>query len=104
MYKEDEEIPKDSKGNLMLSLFQLCLDNIENIPEALTKTKVLTVFIVDELPMDLTENGHSWLIREYKRSDNIIIKELTNPKSFIKPFTRTRSPKTLAVMRTQNIA
>lgn len=89
LYKEDEEIPNDSKGNLMFPLFQLCLDNLENIPKILSETKVLTVFIAEELPMDLTENGNDWLIREYKKSDNLIIKEVTNPKSFIKPFPLT---------------
>jgi uncharacterized protein YwqG len=89
LYKEDEEIPKDSNGKLMFPLFQLCLDNIANIPEILSETKVLTVFIADELPMDLTENGNKWLIREYKKSENLTIKKLTNPKSFIKPFPLT---------------
>ncbi len=89
LYKEDEEIPSDSKGNLMFPLFQLCLDNLENIPKILSETKALIVFISDELPMDLIENGNDWLIREYKKSDNLIIKELTNPKSFIKPFPLT---------------
>jgi hypothetical protein len=73
----------------MLPLFQLCLDNIENIPETLSETKVLTVFIADDLPMDLTENGDNWLIREYKKSDSLTIKELTNPKTYIKPFPLT---------------
>jgi uncharacterized protein YwqG len=86
LYKGDEEIPRDNNGNLMFPLFQLCLDNIEDIPRILSETKVLTVFIADELPMDLTENGNNWLIREYTKSDELIIKELTNPKSFIKPF------------------
>ncbi|CAN5434163.1 YwqG family protein [soil metagenome] len=89
LFKEDEEIPKDSEGNLMLPLFQLCLDNIENVPKVLSDTKVLTVFIANELPMDLAENGENWLIREYKKSENLTIKELTNPKSFIKPFPLT---------------
>ncbi len=89
LYKEDEEIPKDSKGNIMFPLFQLCLDNLEYIPKILSEAKALVVFIAEELPMDLTENGNDWLIREYKKSDKLIIKELTNPKSFIKPFPLT---------------
>lgn len=86
LYKEEEEIPKDNKGNLMLPLFQLCLDNVENVPEVLSDTKVLTVFVADELPTELTDNGNNWLIREYKKSDKLTIKELINPESFIKPF------------------
>lgn len=86
LFKEDEEIPRDNNGDLMFPLFQLCLDNIENIPEVLSATKALTVFVSEELPMDLTANGDNWLIREYKKSDNLTVKELLNPKSFIKPF------------------
>lgn len=86
LYKEDEEIPKDIKGDLMLPLFQLCLDNIENIPETLVDTKVLTVFISKELPVDLTTNGKNWLIREYKKDDILTIKDMTNKASHIKPF------------------
>ena len=93
LFKKDEEIPKDKEGNLMLPLFQLCFDNIENIPEILTDTKVITVFISKDLPVYLTDNGENWLIREYKKSEKLIIKELTNPKSFIKPFPLT--PKTI---------
>ena len=86
MYKEGEEIPKDSKGNLMFPLFQLCIDNIENIPEILSDTKVMTVFISKELPVDLTPNGENWLIREYKKTDTLVLKELANNSSPIKAF------------------
>ena len=89
LFKEEEEIPKDKDGNLMLPLFQLCLDNIENVPKSLSNTKFLTVFIAEDLPMDLTENGENWLVREYKKSDKLIMKELNNPKSFITPFPLT---------------
>ena len=86
LFKENEEIPKDNNGNLMLPLFQLCLDDIENIPEILSDTKVLTVFISKELPVDLTPNGENWQIREYKKSDRLVVKELTNNASHIKAF------------------
>ncbi|HBI86431.1 MULTISPECIES: hypothetical protein [Sphingobacterium] len=47
---------------------------------------VITVFIAEELPMDITANGNEWLLREYKKSDKLIIKELNNPDSGLKPF------------------
>lgn len=86
LYKAEEEIPKDSNGNLMLPLFQLCLDNITNIPEVLADTKALTVFISKEIPLALTPNGSNWLLREYKKSDILTIKDFANKNSYIKPF------------------
>ncbi|RKE55912.1 DUF1963 domain-containing protein [Sphingobacterium detergens] len=86
LYKEDEEIPKDKNGNLMFPLFQLCLEDIEIRPDILADTMVITVFIAEELPMDITANGNEWLLREYKKSDKLIIKELKNPDSGLKPF------------------
>ena len=70
----------------MLPYFQLCLDELPYIPAILTGTKVLTVFISEDLPMDITANGENWLIREYTATDKLIFKDLTNPASFIKPF------------------
>lgn len=90
LYEEDEEIPIDDNGEQMIPLFQLCLDNLVSIPHAvphaLAGTKALTVFISQELPMDLVNNGENWLIREYKNSDTLVIKDLTNKKSNLKPF------------------
>lgn len=93
LYKEDEEIPKDKNGNLMIPLFQLCLEEVHNIPKVLSETKVLTIFIAEELPMDLTSNGNNWLIREYNKSDNLVTKNLNNPNSSLKPF--PLKPKTI---------
>ncbi|MDR2039535.1 MAG: DUF1963 domain-containing protein [Bacteroidales bacterium] len=86
LYKENEEIPKDSEGNLMMTVFQLCLDNFSSVPECLSDTKVLTVFMSKDFPVDLTPNGKIWQIREYTKTDSLIIKDLTNKDSFIKPF------------------
>jgi hypothetical protein len=36
--------------------------------------------------MDLTKNGKNWLIREYKKSDSLTIKDLINLKTYIKQF------------------
>ncbi|AJW63549.1 hypothetical protein VO54_02077 [Elizabethkingia miricola] len=93
LYKENEEIPRDNNGDLMFPLFQLCLDGIDNIPEILSDTKALTVFISQDPPLDLAPNGDGWLVREYKKFDHLIIKELANTESFIKPF--PLAPKTI---------
>lgn len=86
LYKEEEEIPKDKNGCPMIPLFQLCLDNFPFVPKVLNDTKALTVFISKALPMDLTPNGENWLIREYKKTDTLIIKDLTNNDSFLNAF------------------
>ncbi|WP_242133004.1 DUF1963 domain-containing protein [Aestuariivivens marinum] len=86
LFKENEEIPKDNNGELMIPLFQLYLENLPFIPEILSNTKALTVFISSELPVDLTENGKNWIIREYKKDDKLVLKELTNTESFLKAF------------------
>lgn len=86
IFKEGEEIPKDRDGDLMIPLFQLCLNKVENVPELLIDTSVLTVFVAEDLPMEIAENGDNWVLREYKKSDHFIVKELENPQSFIKAF------------------
>lgn len=86
LYLEDEEIPLDNDGELMLPLFQLCFDDLPFVPEILEKSKIITVFISKKFPMDLTANGNNWVLREYKSVDNIIVKDLKNDTSFIKPF------------------
>lgn len=86
LYLENEEIPFDNNGELMLPLFQLCLDQLPYVPEILQDTKIITVFISKDFPMDLTPNGNNWVLREYKNTDLIVIKDLKNDSSFIKPF------------------
>ncbi|UPZ13513.1 DUF1963 domain-containing protein [Flavobacterium humidisoli] len=86
LYNQNEEIPLDSKGEQMLPLFQLCFDNLPFIPEILKETKLITVFISKDLPMDLTSNGNNWVLREYKDTNKIVVKDLKNESSHIKPF------------------
>jgi uncharacterized protein YwqG len=85
LYKAGEEIPKDSNGLLMIPLMQLNLENIE-LPRIISDSKVITVFISEELPMGLTENGQNWLLREYKKYENLTIKELIHPNTIVKSF------------------
>ena len=64
---------------------QLNLENIE-LPRIISDSKVITVFISEELPMGLTENGQNWLLREYKKYENLTIKELIHPNTIVKSF------------------
>jgi hypothetical protein len=86
LYNENEQIPLDQKGNLMLPLFQLYFDQFPFVPNILKETKIITVFISQDFPMDLTPNGNDWVLREYKNTDKIVIKDLQNDASFVKAF------------------
>ncbi|GAA3511747.1 hypothetical protein GCM10022393_26830 [Aquimarina addita] len=86
VFKNDEEIPIDKNGDLMISLGQLYIPNLPFIHKNIQNTKVITVFISKELPKCLEKMGDRWLIREYKNLDEIKIKNLKNPTSFLKPF------------------
>ena len=86
LYKENEEIPTDTNGELMIPLFQLSFENLPLIPDIFCDTKALTVFISSDMPIDFCSNGENWCIREYNKTDNLVIKKLTNPNSFLKAF------------------
>ncbi|MFC4477394.1 DUF1963 domain-containing protein [Flavobacterium chungangensis] len=86
LYLENEEIPLDNNGEEMFPLFQLCFDHLPFVPDILKATKIITIFISKDFPMDLTSNGNNWILREYKDTSEIIIKDLKNEKSHIKPF------------------
>lgn len=85
-YKADETIPTDKNGELMLPLAQIYIPNLPFIHPKLSSTKLLTVFISNEYPECIEKMGENWVIREYKSLDEIVIKNLSNPKSFIKQF------------------
>lgn len=86
LYKEDETIPADNEGETMLPILQICLYELPYIPDALKDTKVLTVFISKDMPSRLSPSGDDWIIREYTEKDLLVIKDLSNPSSPIKPF------------------
>lgn len=86
LYKDGESIPMDNDGKRMLPLLQLYLEGLPFIPDALKGTKVVTVFISENMPMEISNNGDNWLIREYKEKDTLVNKNLLNPSSFLKPF------------------
>ncbi len=88
LYAQDEEIPIDETGKAMYPLFQLCLEGLPFIPKTLSDTKVITVFVSEELPtrLPVAPNGQNWLLREYKQADELIVKDLSHFASPIKPF------------------
>jgi len=86
LYGQYEYIPLDKNRNMMLPLFQLSLEDLPFVPETLKDTKVITVFIVKPFPAGFRPNGDGWVLREYKKSDELNIKDLKNSQSHIKPF------------------
>lgn len=92
LFKANEDIPQDQNGDLMVPLFQLCLEDLPFIPAILADTKALTVFVSQALPVDLMPNGDNWLIREYVKSDEIVIKDLVNENSRLKAFPLRAQP------------
>lgn len=86
LYGENENIPVDEKGNLMFPLLQLCLENLPFVPNILNDTRIITVFISADLPMDVAGNGENWLLREYKDTNDLVIKNLAHPESPFKSF------------------
>ncbi len=85
-YKEEEGIPEDSVGLPMLPLLQLSLEGLPFVPEGLKNIKMLTVFVSEDLPTGLADNGDDWLLREYSQDDQLVHKDLHNPESYVRPF------------------
>ncbi|OCA69028.1 hypothetical protein BBI01_17610 [Chryseobacterium artocarpi] len=85
-YAEHEEIPLDKNGDPMMPLIQFYLPNQPFVPELIKDKKLITVFISQNFPEMLEKMGDHWLIREYDDLENIIIKDLQSPVSYLKPF------------------
>ncbi len=88
LFKEDEEIPRDENGNLMLPLAQFYLPDLPFVPETISDKKVITVFMSQNFPecFEPIPMGKNWLIREYESIEELSVKEISNPNSFLKPF------------------
>ena len=93
-YRGEEEIPTDEEGHLMLPLLQVYLPALPFVPDQLKDTKLITVFISARLPDYLEESGKNWVIREYKSEDGVVIKDLSNPGSHLRPFPMKPAPVT----------
>ena len=79
LYRESEDIPIDSNGKAMLPLLQICLEGLPYIPDALKGSKVLTVFVSENMPGRLAYNGDDWVIREYKEEDVLVALSTLHP-------------------------
>ncbi|WP_185288984.1 DUF1963 domain-containing protein [Chryseobacterium lactis] len=85
-YAEHEEIPLDKNGDQMMPLLQIYLPNQPFVPELIKNQKLITVFISQDFPETFEKMGENWVIREYDRLENIVIKDLKSSVSYLKPF------------------
>lgn len=83
----DEELPTDQNGAPMLPLAQFYLPALPHVPQVLDGVKLLAVFISQDLIGKSPEQMDGlWKVREYKNEAELAIKELSNPRSQIRPF------------------
>ena len=83
----DEKLPIDKNGASMLPLAQFYLPALPYVPQILDGVKLLAVFISQDLIGKSREDmAGLWAIREYKNEEELVIKELANPRSQIRPF------------------
>jgi len=116
-YKEDESIPEDANGIPMLPLLQLSLEGLPYIPDGLENTKMITVFVSEDLPdghftsanedlpTGLSSNGEGWVLREYSKDDQLVNKRLENLDNYIRsyPLKTTFIPEDYPVWDSGNI-
>lgn len=86
LFKDNEEIPLDKNGNKMIPLIQVNLNHVSIKPKSISNSKIITVFISKDFPVELSLNNENWLIREYENEDDLKIKEFEIKNSFVKPF------------------
>jgi hypothetical protein len=89
-----ETLPLDAQGRPMWPLLQLVLAGRPAVPAALATTQALTVFISQDLPVDIkpAPNGQSWLLREYQQGEELVLLEMPCPTSPLKPFPLQAGP------------
>jgi len=86
LFKEDEEIPLDKNGEQMIPLIQINLNNISTKPKSISNTKIITVFICQDFPVESTPNGQSWVLREYENENDLKTKKIEVGNNLVKPF------------------
>jgi hypothetical protein len=86
LFKDSEELPLDSEGKTMIPLAQFFIPSFSYIPAPVKETKVITVFMPEELPEVLDPISANWLIREYKSIDDLVAKNIKHPGSELKSF------------------
>ena len=86
-YAADEELPVDQNGAPMLPLAQVYLPALPSVPQVLDGVKLITVFLAQDLIGKSPEQMDGlWKVREYSDVNELVIKELSNPRSQIRPF------------------
>lgn len=86
LFREEEELPINSAGEILLPFAQFHLPSLPFRSPHLQGVKVLTVFMANPFPDELEPMGERWLVREYRDEDVLVRKELTAEKAFLKPF------------------
>ena len=86
LFKENEEIPIDNVGRQMIPLAQINVENIHEKPKSISDTKLITIFISQDYPLELAKNGENWLLREYTDNDKLVVKTIQISNNTIKPF------------------
>ncbi|NMZ31314.1 hypothetical protein HBO40_27105 [Pseudomonas protegens] len=86
LFREDEELPRNSAGETLLPFAQFYLPALPFHSPLLEGVRVLTVFVANPFPEPLEPMGERWLIREYRAEDVLVRKDLTAPGAFLKPF------------------
>jgi len=87
-----ETLPLDAQGQPMWPLLQLVLAGLPWVPEVLANTQALTVFLSQQLPIELplvtrtAPNGQNWLLREYQLGEALVMNELVAVASPLRPF------------------
>ncbi len=86
LFEENEQIPVDSKGKLMIPLGQFYLPSLPFIPDPIKDITILTVFISEDLPEYFEPMGKNWIIREYQSENTLVRKDFDSSHSHLKAF------------------
>lgn len=86
LFREDEAIPLNNRGQPMMPLAQIYLKNLPFVPKELAGIELVSIFISSVLPKPFDKMSENWLIREYTSIDNLIRKDVSPSESFLKPF------------------
>lgn len=79
----DEVCPLDLNGEPMLPLLQVCLTDLQVIPDVLQNTKLLTVFLSTDF---LDEPDGNFCVREYPNLDGLVEKDYKGSFDGIRTF------------------
>ncbi len=81
-----ETVPTDEQGEQMIPLAQLYLPNLPYLHPLLGATKLITVFIADQLPEVFEAMGRRWVLREYTTLASVRLQDTNEKASPLNPF------------------